>query len=187
MGSYYSGMMNNEFGYGELRHHGILGQKWGVRRFQNKDGTLTEEGKKRYGYKETRHITDSGLSNFVDHIETTSMNIYSDDGYREAKINNEAAKKLDKIIENAYKDSKLEEARLYTKESSKNLNKTSTALFDRKRGKKAFKDATENERDAMLEYTSLIGDKGMKYINSLPKNEQNEAMLYLYRHGGFDW
>ena len=31
MGSYYSGMMNNEFGYGELRHHGILGQKWGVK------------------------------------------------------------------------------------------------------------------------------------------------------------
>lgn len=30
-----------------LRHHGILGQKWGVRRYQNEDGTLTEEGKKR--------------------------------------------------------------------------------------------------------------------------------------------
>ena len=32
----------------ELKHHGILKQRWGVRRFQNPDGSLTEEGKKRY-------------------------------------------------------------------------------------------------------------------------------------------
>jgi len=32
----------------ELMHFGIKGQKWGVRRYQNEDGTLTEEGKKRY-------------------------------------------------------------------------------------------------------------------------------------------
>lgn len=31
-----------------LAHHGIKGQKWGVRRFQNDDGTLTEAGKDRY-------------------------------------------------------------------------------------------------------------------------------------------
>lgn len=33
----------------ELYHHGIKGQKWGIRRYQNEDGTLTEAGKKRYG------------------------------------------------------------------------------------------------------------------------------------------
>lgn len=32
----------------ELRHWGVKGQKWGVRRYQNKDGTLTPAGKKRY-------------------------------------------------------------------------------------------------------------------------------------------
>lgn len=32
----------------ELAHHGIIGMKWGVRRYQNKDGTLTSAGKKRY-------------------------------------------------------------------------------------------------------------------------------------------
>lgn len=38
----------------ELYHHGIKGQKWGIRRFQNSDGTLTAEGKERYG--EAKHI-----------------------------------------------------------------------------------------------------------------------------------
>lgn len=39
-------MINNE-----LTHSGIKGQKWGIRRFQNPDGSLTEAGKRRY-YKE---------------------------------------------------------------------------------------------------------------------------------------
>lgn len=35
--------MNNE----ELAHHGILGQRWGIRRYQNPDGSLTPAGRKR--------------------------------------------------------------------------------------------------------------------------------------------
>ena len=41
--------MNDEV----LSHHGIKGQKWGVRRFQNADGSLTVAGKKRYSTGET--------------------------------------------------------------------------------------------------------------------------------------
>ena len=33
----------------ELYHHGIKGQKWGVRRYQYADGTYTPAGRKRYG------------------------------------------------------------------------------------------------------------------------------------------
>lgn len=55
----------------ELYHHGILGQKWGVRRFQNADGTLTDQGKRRYekfdskSYKESLHkeASSRGMSN----------------------------------------------------------------------------------------------------------------------------
>lgn len=36
----------------ELSHHGIKGQKWGRRQYQNKDGSLTPAGRERYGSKE---------------------------------------------------------------------------------------------------------------------------------------
>jgi hypothetical protein len=45
-----------------LKHHGILGQKWGIRRYQNPDGTLTNEGKKRYGkyLNDDSSLTEAG-------------------------------------------------------------------------------------------------------------------------------
>ena len=42
----------------DLRHHGIKGQKWGVRRFQNADGSLTAEGKKRYSVSDYQQAID---------------------------------------------------------------------------------------------------------------------------------
>lgn len=47
---------------GELYHYGIKGQKWGVRRYQNDDGSLTPSGKKRY--------SDDGQINSIKRKET---------------------------------------------------------------------------------------------------------------------
>ena len=38
----------------ELQHHGVKGQKWGVRRYQNPDGSLTPAGQKRQAKKELK-------------------------------------------------------------------------------------------------------------------------------------
>lgn len=51
----------------ELKHWGILGMKWGIRRYQNEDGSLTPQGRERYGVgvtKNVKGVNDAGsLSN----------------------------------------------------------------------------------------------------------------------------
>lgn len=53
-------MKNDYLEIRELCHHGVKGQKWGIRRYQNEDGTLTEEGKARYGVDENGNMSREG-------------------------------------------------------------------------------------------------------------------------------
>lgn len=43
-----------------LQHHGIIGQKWGIRRFQNNDGSLTPRGRARIDRKDTKWAQTKG-------------------------------------------------------------------------------------------------------------------------------
>lgn len=59
--------MSEFYDYSFLCHHGIKGMKWGVRRYQNVDGSLTSAGKERYGVGESKrplarpkNVTDNG-------------------------------------------------------------------------------------------------------------------------------
>lgn len=47
-------IQNLQENHNSLKHYGIKDMHWGVRRFQNPDGSLTEEGRERYGVGEPR-------------------------------------------------------------------------------------------------------------------------------------
>lgn len=62
----------------ELYHHGIKGQRWGIRRYQNKDGTLTPAGKKRVAHedytkahtkKSVQEMSDSELKSRLNRLQ----------------------------------------------------------------------------------------------------------------------
>lgn len=55
-----------------LYHHGILGQKWGIRRYQNEDGTLTAEGKKRLEYKTQKETAKQITKDRLKKVRTVS-------------------------------------------------------------------------------------------------------------------
>jgi hypothetical protein len=75
----------------ELYHHGIKGQKWGIRRYQNDDGTLTDAGRKRYSAgKISRELnkTDREIAKYV------SRNAESRVQLKNGKLSNVAADKV---------------------------------------------------------------------------------------------
>jgi len=91
-----------------FEHHGILGMHWGVRRYQNKDGSLTEAGKKRIesvkkgdtndyytarylNSKGVKHLTTSELQDLVKRMQLESQ--YS-------KLNPSSSEKAQQFIKN---------------------------------------------------------------------------------------
>lgn len=73
----------------ELMHYGVKGMKWGVRRYQNKDGTLTPSGKRKAVMDDYKKI---GASKQL-------QRSHGYDRWKEAKINNETTKALKRLSE----------------------------------------------------------------------------------------
>ena len=91
-----------------LEHHGIKGQKWGVRRFQNPDGTLTAAGKKRYLKLQKKTLKDFSKAYKFGSENTAAVQTLSkrSDARNELKRLIEAKNKNKKLSEKEYAMSK---------------------------------------------------------------------------------
>lgn len=123
-----------------LEHHGVRGQKWGIRRFQNKDGTLTAAGQKRYGEKVTMHMGGKtnvllGGRKYQTHKEFQTANKFAKATWkqRRAEINEEKKNSTDGFVKKNVSaiNKQIDNNRQYSYELARNRHNAGVHEFTR--------------------------------------------------------
>ena len=157
MGNYYSGVMNSDYD-SELKHFGILGQKWGIRRYQNEDGTLTNLGKERYYHMRTK-------------LEKIDNSIYKKTK-KAARAENKLRRAAASVLSPLYSDEEV--AKRNTRALKSNLGlKRATISYKKleRRFNKEFGHITKEQADEIMLNQKGFREKAMEFLDKFTNNK----------------
>lgn len=169
----------------ELMHHGILGQKWGIRRFQNSDGTLTQEGRQRYRkyLEKEKEYTDSAKE-VSNKIKDLKRNGIKSETFKNAKYGDGYIYDYDENIEvfqttpgNVWTDKEMLEAYLGELETYR-YDYIEMAKNERAKGE-AFIDSLVSNMTLGELSSSLNGSQKMWVSGQLRKKKNNGRVVDL--------
>lgn len=169
-----------------LAHHGIKGQKWGIRRFQNPDGSLTAEGRKRRGVggprQSLRERFTSQKNNKTDEEKREELKQYLRDHPKKLpKYSKELTRaEADEIINNIQFDRRLKDIR--QQEYDRGLEKIKTATNTMQTIANAF-NTGKNVYNAYVDVYNTFGNgKKLTKIGEAKKDDRS-AVEKIVRSG----
>lgn len=184
MSSYYISSDLSRFYY--ISHHGILGQRWGIRRFQNKDGSLTAEGRKRYNSNVVK-----AAKNYADLDNRASADIKKAQSQLKSVLRdaNDNSKELRLLLDNAKSLEKYEQEE-WEKwiNDDERVHQTMKEVLNEKSPEK-IKELREYYNDTIKRYGSDISDKYGYSLDPNPKSGKVDNWLIdtaLKLDGGSD-